>query len=117
MITSTIIIILFALFASPLFASGSVLGAFAWLAIGLGAMGFTYGPGGTTLAEMFPTNVRYTGASLAFNLAGILGASFAPMIATKLGNAYGLQAVGYYLAVAATLTLLALLFVKPHKEN
>ncbi len=116
MIASTIIIILFGLFASPLFASGSALGAFAWMALGLAAMGFTYGPGGTTLAEMFPTAVRYTGASLAFNLAGILGASFAPMIATKLGNQYGLHAVGFYLAAAAMLTLLALLFVKPYEE-
>jgi hypothetical protein len=39
-------------------------------------MGFTYGPLGTFLSELFPTTVRYSGASLTFNLAGILGAAF-----------------------------------------
>jgi MFS family permease len=38
-------------------------------------MGFTYGPLGTFLSELFPTTVRYSGASLTFNL-GILGAAF-----------------------------------------
>ena len=81
----------------------------AFLALGLGAMGLTYGPCGTILAEMFPTAVRYTGASLAFNLAGILGASPAPYIATRLGERYGLASVGGYLAGMAALTLVALL--------
>ena len=72
-------------------------------------MGLTYGPLGTALAGLFPTAVRYTGASLAFNLAGIFGASLAPYIATWLAGNYGLQYVGYYLSTAALLTLLALL--------
>jgi MFS-type transporter involved in bile tolerance (Atg22 family) len=63
------------------------------------------------LAGIFPTRVRYTGASLAFNLGGILGASFAPYIATKLGAQYGVVAVGWYLVAMAVLTLFALLFV------
>lgn len=75
-------------------------------------MGLTYGPLGTILAQMFPTAVRYTGASLAFNLAGILGASFAPWIATQLASRYGLAYVGYYLAAAGALTLIALLMVR-----
>jgi hypothetical protein len=58
---------------------------------------------------MFPTQVRYTGASLAFNLSGIFGASLAPYAATWLANRYGLASVGYYLAAAGVLTLLALL--------
>ena len=68
---------------------------------GFALMGFTYGPLGTALAELFPTAVRYTGASLAFNLAGIFGASLAPYIATWLAANYGLAAVGYYLSAAA----------------
>jgi hypothetical protein len=51
--------------------------------------------------------VRYTGASLAFNLAGIFGASLAPYIATTLATRYGLQTVGWYLSLAALLTALA----------
>jgi hypothetical protein len=46
---------------------------------------------------MFPTEVRYMGASLAFNVAGILGASLAPYLALSLANRYGLRAVGWYL--------------------
>jgi MFS family permease len=64
------------------------------------------------LSELFPAEVRYTGASLTFNLAGILGASLAPYAATWLATHYGLQYVGYYLSVAAVISLLALLMVK-----
>lgn len=70
-------------------------------------MGLTYGPVGTALAEIYPTEVRYTGASLSFNLAGIIGASLTPAIANWLGTSYGLSFVGYYISVAGMLTLLA----------
>jgi MFS family permease len=43
------------------------------LCIGMALMGFTYGPLGTFLSELFPTNIRYSGTSLAFNMAGIIG--------------------------------------------
>ena len=66
---------------------------------------------GTALAELFPTAVRYTGASLAFNCAGILGGSLAPYIATWLAVNYGISAVGYYLSAAGVLTLGALLLI------
>jgi MFS family permease len=75
-------------------------------------MGLTYGPLGTILSELFPAEVRYTGASLTFNLAGILGASLAPYAATWLATRYGLQYVGYYLSAAAIISLLALLPAK-----
>jgi hypothetical protein len=45
-------------------------------------MGLTYGPLGTALAGIFPPAVRYTGSSLSFTLAGILGASLTPALAT-----------------------------------
>ena len=57
--------------------------------------------------------MRYTGASLTFNLAGILGASLAPYIATWLATNYGLQYVGYYLSGAAVISLIALLLARP----
>ena len=113
MLLATVLIIAFGFAFEPLLASGSDWGVLAFLALGLGAMGLTYGPCGTILAEMFPTAVRYTGASLAFNLAGILGASPAPYIATRLGERYGLASVGWYLPGMGVLTLLALLVVRP----
>ncbi len=57
----------------------------------------------------FPTAVRYTGASMTFNLGGIVGASLAPYIATWLASNYGLGYVGYYLALAAVLSLIGIL--------
>lgn len=105
---TTAAIVVFGLFLGPIFGSGSTVGVLAFLIIGFALMGFTYGPLGTALAEPFPTSVRYTGASLTFNLAGIFGASLAPYIATTLATTWGLQAVGWYLAGAAALTLVAL---------
>ncbi|HVW71246.1 MAG TPA: MFS transporter [Steroidobacteraceae bacterium] len=112
LIVATIGIILFGLVLAPLFGSGTIPGAVTFLSLGLAAMGLTYGPLGTALAELFPTSVRYTGASLTFNLAGIVGASLAPYVATWLGKTYGLPYVGYYLAGAGLITLVALLLIR-----
>jgi metabolite-proton symporter len=98
---------LFGLVMAPLMTSGPV-GALLTMAIGLSLMGMTYGPLGTVLSELFPAAVRYTGSSLTFNLAGIFGASLAPYIATWLAKTYGLDYVGYYLILAAGLTLVGL---------
>jgi len=106
---TTALIGAFGLTFSPLFGSGHLASVIAFFIIGLSLMGFTYGPLGTTLAEPFPASVRYTGASLAFNLAGIFGASLAPYIATTLATSFGLASVGYYLTAAAALTFVALL--------
>jgi metabolite-proton symporter len=112
LLVATVAILAFGAAFAPLFVAGSALQVTLFLACGLFLMGLTYGPLGTALAELFPTAVRYTGASLAFNLAGILGASLAPYAATWLAGRYGLQAVGYYLGGAALITLLALLAMR-----
>ena len=95
----------------PLFGSGSQASVLVFLSLGLALMGLTYGPLGTALSELFPTAVRYTGASLTFNLAGITGGSLAPYIASWLAGRYGLASVGYYLSAAGLLTLIALLLL------
>jgi hypothetical protein len=107
----------FGLAFAPLFGSGHTPEVFAFMALGLALMGFTYGPLGTALAESFPTAVRYTGASLAFNLAGIVGGSLAPYIATWLAKNYGLSYVGYYLSTAAALTFVALWHLQPAQDG
>jgi metabolite-proton symporter len=109
LIAATVAIIGFGLLFAPLFGSRSEAGALAFLCLGLGLMGLTYGPIGTALAELFPTAVRYTGASLAFNLAGIFGASLAPYIATWLATRYGVASVGLYMSIAGVITLVALI--------
>lgn len=114
MIGITLLIAVFGLFLAPLFSAGPT-GALVMLIVGLSLMGLTYGPLGTVLSEMFPTPVRYTGSSLAFSVAGIVGASLAPYIATWLAGKYGLQYVGYYLSLSAVLTLLGLLMIRETK--
>jgi MFS family permease len=109
---ATVAILAFGLLFAPLFTAGSRLGVLLLLVIGLALMGLTYGPLGTALAGLFPTAVRYTGASLTFNLAGIIGASLAPYAATWLARRYGLAAVGYYLSASALLSLLALVAIR-----
>jgi len=107
MVTVTIALGLFGAVLAWLFGAGP-WGVMTMLVLGHGLMGVTYGTLGTLLSELFPTRVRYTGSSLAFNVAGILGASMAPYVATWLGHRYGLWSVGAYLAGAAVLTLMGL---------
>lgn len=108
---------LFGLVFSSMLESGSTWMVFLFLCTGLAIMGMTYGPIGTVLSEIFPTSIRYTGSALTFNLAGIFGASFAPLIATKLATEYGLYAVGYYLTAASILSLLAFLMIRETKHD
>jgi metabolite-proton symporter len=116
LLLTTAAIAAFGFVFAPLLTSGTV-GATIALAAGLALMGFTYGPLGTALSELFPTAVRYTGSSLTFNLAGIFGASLAPYIATWLAQRYGLQYVGYYLTGVALLTLAGLLAIGETKDS
>ncbi len=116
MIWVTVMIGLFGLVLAPMFTAGTT-GALLMMGVGLLLMGFTYGPLGTVISELFPTQVRYTGSSLAFSFAGILGASLAPYIATWLARTYGLPFVGYYLCAAAVLTLLGLLSIRETKDD
>lgn len=111
MIGVSVLIALYGFALAPLFEAGT-RGALAMLIVGLTLMGLTYGPLGTVVSEMFPTPVRYTGCSLAFSMAGILGASLAPYIATWLAQHYGLHTVGYYLTGSAVLTILGLLLTR-----
>ena len=60
------------------------------------------------LAALCPVHVRYTGSSLTFNLAGILGASLAPYLASELANDYGVSSVGLYLSASCVVTTAAL---------
>ena len=96
-------------FLLPVLMGGSEAGILAFAVIAMALMGLTYAPIGTALAAPFPTSVRYTGASMTFNLAGIVGASLAPYAATWLQGHYGLAYVGYYMLAAAIITLICIL--------
>ena len=116
MTVATILIGLYGFAMAPLFQAGTA-GVVIMLCLGLALMGLTYGPLGTLVAELFPTNVRYTGSSLAFSTAGILGASLAPYIAMWLAQRHGLEWVGHYLTAVAVLTGLGLFLIPETKSS
>jgi MFS family permease len=116
LIWMNVLVIGFGLILAPLFMAGAT-GTVLMLSIGMALVGLVYGPLGTVLSELFPTTVRYSGASLTYNLAAIAGASLAPYIATALAGKYGLQAVGYYLAVSGVLSLVGLLASRETKDD
>jgi len=116
LIATTIAIALFGFVLGAGLQAG-IWGATLTMALGLALIGFSYGPLGTQLSELFPTAVRYTGSSLTFNLAGIFGASLAPYVATWLAQTRGLQYVGYYLTLSALVSLVGLLWTRETKDD
>jgi MFS family permease len=93
------------LLMGPMLGAGSLFVLWLWLALGLFAMGFAYGPLGGWLPGLFPAGVRYTGVSMAFNLGGILGGALAPIAAEWLAARGGIGLVGLYLVAAGALSL------------
>jgi len=114
---TTVGIIVFGALFVPLFGAGTV-GVMALLIIGFALMGLTFGPMGSVLPELFPTNVRYTGSAISYNVASILGAALAPTIALALlaaGDGSPVL-VGLYLSAAAVITLVALFISKETRD-
>ncbi|UNE53482.1 MFS transporter [Bartonella machadoae] len=93
-------------FAIPYFLSSGIIGVFVMSIIGLSIMGMIYSPLGAVLASPYPTEIRYTGASVTFNLSGIIGGSLAPYIAEYLVQHFDISYVGYYLFLASFISLL-----------
>ncbi len=91
----------------PLMADASIVSITVFLSLALFLMGATFAPMGAYLPEQFPVAVRYTGAGLAYQLGGILGASFAPSISQWLAISGGLPWVGYYVSAMALISVLA----------
>jgi metabolite-proton symporter len=81
-----------------------------WLAIVLALVGghaAMYGPQASFFSELFGTRVRYSGASLGYQLASVFAGGLAPFIATALLAAFGYGAVALYLAFMASITIVA----------
>ncbi|WP_431711384.1 MFS transporter [Glutamicibacter uratoxydans] len=88
--------------------------AMAGLIVGFTLMGLTFGPMAAYLPELFPSNVRYTGSAVAYNLSSVLGAAPASFVAIALWNAGAgsTLGVGIYLAAGAVATLIALFLTR-----
>ena len=101
---------------APMLEGGSIPLITAFLSLELFLMGAAFAPMGALLPELFPATVRYTGAGAAYNLGGILGASFAPYIAQKLVAYGGLAWVGGYISVAAAISLGAVILMRETRK-
>lgn len=112
----TLAIMLFGL-AMPGFLGGaSPWTLLLFIIVGLALMGATFGPMAALLPELFPTEVRYSGASLAYNFGAIVGASVPTLVALELNKNYGLWGVGLYLAANGLLTLAALFISRETRD-
>ena len=99
----------FALF--PLIDSGNFYLVILGVTGGLVFLGMMYGPQAAFFAELFSTEVRYSGASLGYQIGAILGGSFAPTIATLLWTSYDIFWVSVYIALASAASLISVYFL------
>lgn len=106
----------FALF--PLIDTGSFWMIVLGISGGLVFLGMMYGPQAAFFTELFSTEVRYSGASLGYQLGAILGGAFAPTIATILWLQYDIFWVSVYIAIASVLSLISVLMLtETYKTN
>lgn len=117
LITGSLIGIFGCALMGPMMGSGSPFLIWAYLALALFIMGLVYGPLGAWLPGLFPARVRYTGASIAFSAAGIIGGGFAPNAAKALSEWGGLGMVGLYLSAMCALSLAGLLMLGVKKAD
>ncbi len=102
---------------APLLGLGTPGGALAFVCLELALMGLVFAPMGALLPSLFPAEVRYTGASATYNIGGILGASLAPYAAQVLLLHGGLSAVGLYISLAAVVSFMALILIRPASSD
>jgi metabolite-proton symporter len=97
-------------------------GDFLWIVVAMAGgqifLAFMYGPQAAYLTELFSTHVRYSGASLGYQLGAILGGAMAPIIATYLWIEFGTIYISIYIAIACVLTLISVLLLsETHGTN
>ncbi|MDJ0105240.1 MFS transporter [Rhodococcus erythropolis] len=95
----------------PLVDIGTPIAFFTGLTLTLVVMGLSYGPAGALLPEMFQTEYRYTGAGMAYAIAGVIGGGTAPTLAAELAGRFGGAAVGWMLAGFGVLSLICATFL------
>ncbi len=95
-------------FVAPFLIGGGNVGQDAFILIGFVLLGLSYGQASGALTRNFGSRYRYTGAALTSDLAWLIGAAFAPLVALWLSAHFGLVYVGAYLLSGAVCTLLAL---------
>ena len=109
---------IWAFFLFPLIDSGNFFLVILGVTGGLTFLGMMYGPQAAFFAELFTTEVRYSGASLGYQIGAIIGGSFAPTIATLLWTSYDIFWVSVYIATASIASLVSVYFLtETYKTN
>ncbi|MGW4955725.1 MFS transporter [Nonomuraea sp. NPDC004186] len=118
LLTGTGVAVVWGLVMFPLMETRSVFLVGVALAGALGLMGLVFGPMGAYLPELFKTQYRYSGASVAYSLGGVLGGAVPPLVATSLqAGGVGVMGVGVYVSAMALLSLLCLLALPETGED
>ncbi len=117
LLVSCLLAVLSGFSLNPLLASGDFVLITLFLSIALLLMGASFAPMGAFLPEQFPVAVRYTGAGLAYQLGGILGASTAPFVSQLLAEQGGLIWVGYYVSAMAALSFSAVWLMRETSQS
>ena len=99
----------FAIF--PLIDTGNFLLIVLALSGGLSFLAMQYGPQAAFYTELFSTKVRYSGASLGYQIGAILGGAFAPTLAVLLWKELGIVYVSVYIGIAALITIASVLML------
>ena len=102
-----VLIGIFSLFA-PWLLGGSRAAQDAFILVGFALLGLSYGQAAGSVTSNFEPRFRYTGAALTSDLAWLIGAGFAPLVALGLSSRFGLAAVSAYLLSGAACTMVAL---------
>lgn len=103
-------------FAFPMMNSGRHMLIIGAISLGLAIHALMYAPQPALMAEMFPTRMRYAGVSLGYQVTAIFAGSLAPIVAVRLLETYkSAVPIAVYLAGAAVVTLIALVFTRETK--
>jgi MFS family permease len=104
-------------FVGPVMIAAGDTGLDAFVIIGFGVLGLSFGQATGSISSRFGRGYRYTGAAFTSDLAWLIGAGFAPLVALGLSSRFGLPFVGYYLLSGAICTLGALAFSKALEQR
>ena len=107
--TGAILTAIWAFAIFPLIDTGNFWLIVLAVTFGLSFLAMMYGPQAAFFTELFSTEVRYSGATLGYQLGAIAGGAFAPTIAAKLWTDFDIFWVSVYIAIASILTLLSVM--------
>jgi MFS family permease len=102
----------------PLFATGSPVLVTIAIAVQLVFVSFMYGPQAALFAELFPRDLRYSGASLGYQIGTVVGGGLAPIVATALFERYASSLpIAIYLATMCAVSFVSVMFLTAHPRE